>query len=142
MNIAILKGNITRDPEVKFLPSGAQITEFSVAISDVWYNDKKEKQERTHFFDCVAFGNTAKSIGDYFKKGKPILIEGNLEQDTWDDKTTGQKRSKVKIKVQRFEFCGGDRNESSEPKVEKTVQENRKPPVDPDLYAAGDDIPF
>lgn len=108
MNYVSLKGNLTRDPETKYLPSGAALADFSVAVNEVWYNDAKQKQERTHFFDCVAFGKLAENIGKFFTKGMPILVSGSLAQESWEDRTTGQKRSKIKVKVQDFDFCGGD----------------------------------
>lgn len=137
MNIAILKGNLTRDPEVKFLPSGMQVTSFGIAVNEVWYNSDKVKQERTHFFDCESFGGTAKTIGDFFKKGRPILIEGKLSYEQWEK--DGQKRSAIRIKVDRFHFCGD--NPGGERRKE---QAHPGPEIKPDtdLDSAEDDIPF
>jgi len=129
MNVCILKGNLTRDPESKFLPSGDAVCDIGVAVSEVWYDKKDQKQERTSFFDCTAFGKSAESIGTFFKKGKPILIEGKLVQDMWEDKESGQKRSKIKIKIERWEFCGGDKADVPAEKKEGAT-EKKAPFVD------------
>lgn len=106
MNIAIVKGNLTRDPELKYTPKGTAICNISIAVNEVWYNEAKEKQEKVHFFEVTAWGNRAETISKYFHKGKPILVTGKLQQESWDDKETGQKRSKVKIVMDSFDFCG------------------------------------
>jgi single-strand DNA-binding protein len=77
-----------------------------VAVNRKWTNDAGEKQEEVTFLDVDAWGKTAETIAQWFRKGSPILITGRLKQETWDDKQTGQKRSKVKIVLDRFEFCG------------------------------------
>ncbi len=134
MNHVAIKGNITRDIELRYLPTGTAVAEFSVAVNEVWYNDKKEKQERVHFIGCVAWGSLAENISKCFGKGKPILIEGSLSQDTWEDKETKAKREKTKVKVSGFDFCGGDKKASA-----PTPQ----PKPDPDLDAPDNDpIPF
>lgn len=146
MNIAIIKGNITREIEVKYLTSGTPVAEFSLAINEVWYNDAKEKQERTHFIGCVAWGTTAENIAKYFDKGSPILIEGSLTQETWEDKESGKKREKTKVKVSRWDFCGGDRKTGEHRQTGEASRnapaERMKPKPDPDLDPADDDIPF
>ncbi|MEL7087537.1 MAG: single-stranded DNA-binding protein, partial [Planctomycetota bacterium] len=113
-NRVILMGNLTRDPEVRYLPSNMAVVDIGLAVNER-YQDKQsgEWQERANFFDCTAFGKSAESIGRFFTKGRPILIEGKLRLDQWDDKQTGQKRSKVKIIVDQWNFCdsrggGGD----------------------------------
>lgn len=106
MNLVIIRGNLTRDPELRFLPKGTAIAAFGVAVNRKWTNDAGEKQEEVTFLDVDAWGKTAETIAQWFRKGSPILITGRLKQETWDDKQTGQKRSKVKIVLDRFEFCG------------------------------------
>ncbi|MEM7625898.1 MAG: single-stranded DNA-binding protein [Planctomycetota bacterium] len=112
-NRVILMGNLTRDPEVRYLPSNMAVVDIGLAVNER-FQDKQsgEWQERANFFDCTAFGKSAESIGRFFSKGRPILIEGKLRLDQWDDKQTGQKRSKVKIIIDQWNFCdsrgGGD----------------------------------
>ena len=106
MNICIIKGNLTRDPEVRYLPAGTAIASFGVAVNRKWKDDQGNQKEEVTFLDVDAWGKTAETIAQWFRKGSPILITGRLKQETWDDKQTGQKRSKVKIVLDRFEFCG------------------------------------
>ena len=112
-NRVILMGNLTRDPEVRYLPSNMAVVDIGLAVNER-YQDKQSGEwlDRANFFDCTAFGKSAESIGRFFSKGRPILIEGKLRLDQWDDKQTGQKRSKVKIIIDQWNFCdsrsGGD----------------------------------
>lgn len=108
MNIVIIKGNLTRDPELRYLPNGTAVAQCGVAVNEVWNDKDGNRQEKVHFFDVTFWGRTAESVTQYFKKGKPILLNGRLRMDTWDDKQTGQKRSKVAITADRWEFAGGD----------------------------------
>src|SRR5437870_4996318 len=106
MNIVIIKGNLTRDPEMRFTPKGTAVGEFGVAVNRKWRNEAGELQEEVSFFNVAAFGKTAETIAEYFSKGKPIIVTGRLKQESWDDKQTGAKRSAVKIILERFDFCG------------------------------------
>ena len=106
MNICIIKGNVTRDPEVKFLQTGTVVASFGMAVNRKWKDDQGNQKEEVSFFDVEAWGKTAETVAQWFKKGSPILITGRLKQETWDDKQTGQKRSKVKIVLSQFDFCG------------------------------------
>lgn len=138
MNIVALKGNLVRDPELKYTPSGAAVCEIGIAVNEVWYDANKQKQERVHFFGAVAWGATGENMAKYFTKGMPILIEGSLTQETWEDKESGKKREKTKIKIARWDFCGGDRKESAS----TTTAARAKVAPDADLDAPEDDIPF
>jgi len=106
MNICIIKGHTTRDVEIRYLPNGTAIGSFGIAVNRKWKSESGEQKEEVSFFDVDAWGKTAETIAQWFRKGSPILITGRLKQETWDDKQTGQKRSKVKIVLDRFEFCG------------------------------------
>ena len=106
MNLVILKANLTRDVEMRYLQTGTAVGQFGVAVNRKWKDDQGNQKEEVSFFDVEAWGKTAETIAQWFKKGSPILITGRLKQETWDDKQTGQKRSKVKIVLDRFEFCG------------------------------------
>lgn len=103
MNRVILMGNLTRDPELKNIGT-TNVSNFGIAINRVKQGGEKE----TTFIDVSAFGKTAENIGKYFTKGKPILIEGRLKLDEWQDTQTRQKRSKLKVIAERFEFAGGN----------------------------------
>lgn len=106
MNIVILKGNVTRDPELRYTPSGVAVVEIGVAVNKTWYDDGGNKHEKVTFVDCIAWRNAAENLAKHFSKGKPILIEGELSQDEWEDKETGQKRRKTRIVVNRWHFAG------------------------------------
>jgi len=105
-NRVILMGNLTRDPEVRFLPSGMPVVDIGLAVNDR-YQDKQTQEwvDRPNFIDCTAFGKSAESIGKFFTKGRPIHIEGKLRFEQWDDKTSGQKRSKLKVVIDQWTFC-------------------------------------
>lgn len=107
MNTVIIKGNITRDPELRYLPNGTPVCGFGIAVNEKWTGDDGQKKERVDFFDVEAWSKRGETVAQWFKKGNPILITGKLKQETWDDKQTGQKRSKIKIVLQQFDFCGG-----------------------------------
>ena len=112
-NRVILMGNLTRDPEVRFLPSNTPVCEIGLAVNDR-YQDKQSGEwvDRPNFIDCTAFGKSAESIGKFFSKGRPILIEGKLRYEQWEDKQSGAKRSKLKVVIDQWNFCdsksGGD----------------------------------
>lgn len=104
-NKVILMGNLTRDPELRHLPSNMPVAQVGLAVNER-YKDKQsgEMIDRANFIDCEAFGRTAEIINQYFQKGAPILIEGKLRLDQWEDRQSGQKRSKLKVVIDRFEF--------------------------------------
>ncbi len=103
-NKVILMGNLTRDPEVRYTSSGTAIAKLGMAINRYWRNQDGQQQEETTFVDVDAFGRQAETIGQYLKKGRPIMVEGRLKLDQWDDKQTGQKRSKLGVTLENFQF--------------------------------------
>lgn len=105
-NKVILMGNLTRDPEMRMLPSNTAVTAIGLAVNERYKGSNGEWVDRANFIDCEAFGRTAEIINQYFQKGRPILIEGKLRLDQWEDRQSGQKRSKLKVVVDRFEFVG------------------------------------
>lgn len=114
MNITILKGNLTRDPEINTLPSGDSVTNFSIAVNE-YYNDSNGNQQKvTDYIDCKAYGRTADNINKFFSKGRPILIEGSLKQERWTDAQTQQNRSKLIVKVKDFQFVDSKNNSKDE----------------------------
>jgi len=103
LNRVTLMGNLTRDPELRTLPSGNAVAALGLAINRRWKNQQGEQQEETTFVDCEAFGKTAEVLAQYLKKGRPVYIEGRLKLDMWEDKEGG-KRSKMKVIVDNFQF--------------------------------------
>jgi len=103
-NKVILMGNLTRDPELRYTGSGTAIAKLGIAVNRYWRNQDGQQQEETTFVDVDAFGRQAETIGQYLKKGRPIMVEGRLKLDQWDDKQTGQKRSKLGIVLENFQF--------------------------------------
>ena len=106
-NKVILLGNLTRDPEVRYTPKGTAVTELGMAVNRVYTAENGEKREETTFVDVTLWGRTAEIAGEYLKKGRPVLIEGRLQLDTWDDKQSGQKRSKLKVVGEGLQLLGG-----------------------------------
>lgn len=145
VNLVVLAGNITRDIELRNLPGGQVIANIGLAVNRKWKDAKGEKREEVMFVDLEAWGKTGEVIHKYFAKGKPIHITGRLKLDQWDDKETGQKRTKHKVVVESFEFV------SSAPEGERDVQQQpagqrRAPrpnvPVQTAQEMNPDDIPF
>lgn len=115
-NKVILLGRLVADPEVKDA-GNSKVVKFTIAETRT-YTKNEEKQEETSFIDCDAFGNTATTIGKFFTKGNHILVEGRLRQDKWEDKESGQKRSKLVVVVENFNFIDPPQNKG-EPAEEK-----------------------
>ncbi|MEI6279898.1 MAG: single-stranded DNA-binding protein, partial [Verrucomicrobiae bacterium] len=106
VNKVILIGNVTRDPEVKFTPKGSAVTDVSLAINRNYTLDTGEKREETTYVDIELWGRLAEIAGEYAKKGRPIYVEGRLRMDTWEDKTSGQKRSRMKVVGENLQLLG------------------------------------
>src|SRR5215469_1478769 len=105
-NKVILVGNLTRDPELRYTPKGMAIAKIGLAVNRNWTNEAGEKKEEVTFVDVDIFGRTAENVAQYMKKGRPILIEGRLRLDQWDDKQTGQKRSRLGVVAEVVQFLG------------------------------------
>ena len=134
-------GNLTRDPEVRYTSSGTAIAKLGMAINRYWRNQEGQQQEETTFVDVDAFGKQAETIGQYLKKGRPIMVEGRLKLDQWDDKQTGQKRSKLGVVLENFQFLDskGDGGGSG------GTQSSEGPPSANQGgggFAEDDDVPF
>lgn len=110
-NRVIVGGNLTRDPELRYTPQGAPVCNFAMAVNRYW-NDRKtgQRQEETSFLDFEAWGKTAELVAQHCKKGRPLLVEGRLKQDRWQDQG-GQNRSKVKVVAEQIQFVGGKRDQ-------------------------------
>ena len=150
-NRVVLMGHLTRDPEVKFLPSGTTVANFSIAMNERYTDRDGNLQEKATFVECEAWNRSAEIIGDYFAKGMPIHLEGRLQLDQWEN-DEGEKRSKLKVRVDRFTFVG--KKEDNERIREEAgrgggdsgggggnFSEGGTRP-NSDEEAAGDDIPF
>lgn len=113
MNKFIAVGNMTRDPELRYTPKGTAVCNFDIAINRTWKTDDGETHEAVTFINCQAWGRTAEATAQYCKKGKKVLIESRLDQQTWEDKETHKQRSKIVAVVETIQFLGskesGDR---------------------------------
>lgn len=133
MNKVILLGTMTREPELRYTQSGTAICKFGLA-----YNEKYKNAEKTHFFDFIAFGKTAENIQKYFHKGSRILVDGSLDFEQWTDQS-GQKRSKVSVKVERFDFIDRARQQAqAQARYRQPAPQQTVPEVDID----SEEIPF
>jgi single-strand DNA-binding protein len=153
-NKVLLMGNLTRDPELKYTPKGMAVAELGLAVNREYTTDGGEKREEVTFVDVTVWGRQAETCGEYLKKGRPVFVEGRLQLDTWDDKQSGQKRSKLRVVAERVQFLGSPRGGDSEGGGEgggsarpqsrpARPAAQQKPPADPDLEPeGGDDIPF
>ena len=152
-NKVILMGNLTRDPEVKFLPSGTAVANFGLAMNES-YTDQQtgEKKDSTCFVDVEAWGRQAEIVGEYFSKGRPILVEGALKYDSWEAED-GTKRNRLKVRLIRFQFVGrrdedeaGNGYAEAQPATAPTQSESYQEAPAPEASSAPssteDDIPF
>ena len=106
LNKVMLIGNVTRDPEIKYTPKGSAVTDLGIAVNRVYTPEGGEKREETTFVDVTLWGRQAEIAGEYCKKGRSIYIEGRLQLDSWEDKTSGQKRSKLRVVGETFQLLG------------------------------------
>jgi len=147
-NKVILAGNLTRDPELRYTPKGTAVARLGIACNRKWKSETGELKEEVTFVDVDAFGKQAETIGQYLKKGRPILIEGRLKLDQWEDKQSGQKKSKLGVVLESFQFLdsGGGRGEGSaeaprsRPAAGATT--SAPEPADGDAPPESDDVPF
>ncbi|PYL75725.1 MAG: single-stranded DNA-binding protein [Verrucomicrobia bacterium] len=109
-NKVILLGNLTRDPEVRYTPKGSAVADLGIAVNRQYTLENGEKREEVTFVDVTFWGRTAEVAGEYLKKGRPVFIEGRLQLDTWDDKQSGQKRSKLKVIGETMQMLGSPRS--------------------------------
>ena len=144
-NKVILAGNLTRDPELRYTPKGTAVARLGIACNRKWKSETGEMKEEVTFVDVDAFGKTAETIGQYLKKGRPILIEGRLRYDTWEDKQSGQKKSKLGVVLENFQFLdsGGGRGEGAA-EAPRSRPASGPPPAapEPDVPPESDDVPF
>ncbi|MEQ8855764.1 single-stranded DNA-binding protein [Gimesia sp.] len=107
-NKVILVGNLTRDPQVRYTPGGSAVAEIGLAVNRSWFDkNSNSRKEETTFVDVTLWGRTAEVASEYLTKGRSVLIEGRLQLDQWDDKESGQKRSKLKVVGENMTMLGG-----------------------------------
>jgi len=106
-NKVILIGNLTRDPELRYSPKGTAIAKLGLAVNRAWRSESGENREEVTFVDVDSFGRQAETLAQYLRKGSPLMVEGRLRLDQWDDKQSGQKRSRLGVVLEGFQFLGG-----------------------------------
>lgn len=111
MNIVMLIGNLTNDPEVKYTPTGKSVTEFGIAVNESWRDASGQQQQEVYFAQCVFWGERGEKFAQYHQKGERALVHGKLKNDSWEDKETGKKMSKTRIVVHSFEFVKASRSD-------------------------------
>ncbi len=147
LNKVFLYGNLTRDPELKALPSGGQVANFGLATNRTYKDKSGQKQEATEFHNIVAFGRTAEVITQYMKKGRPIFVEGRIQTRSWEGKEDGKKQYRTEIVVDNFQFGadskgGGGTNASSAAHEEQSAPKDDEAIKYPDEEINPEDIPF
>lgn len=145
LNKAILIGNLTRDPELRSLPSGIKVCSFSIATNRVWKDKSGVRQESADYHNVVVFGRQAETVAQYMKKGSSILVEGRIQTRSWDDKTTGEKKYRTEIVADRTQF-GPKSGSASNDVRPKSDSDNKVGELDAIEYPEEDinpeDIPF
>jgi single-strand DNA-binding protein len=155
-NKVILIGNLTRDPQMSYLPSQTAVVEFGLAVNRRWRAPDGQQREDVCFIDCRAFGKQAETLNQYVRKGNPILVEGRLQYDTWEGKD-GVKRSKHRVSVERFQFLGAPQGQGGRPggpprpagaqppappPPQEAAEEPAPPPEESEAPQGEDNIPF
>jgi single-strand DNA-binding protein len=135
LNKVILIGNLTKDPELKYIPDGTPVCSFSLAVNRYYTAKSGEKKESTLFIDVTVWRKMAETCAEYLAKGRSVFVEGRLEMDTWEGKD-GQKRSRMKVIAQNVQFMGGGGGKA-EHKSDETA-----PPETPPVNEEEEDIPF
>lgn len=153
LNKVFLVGNLTRDPERSYTPKGMALTKFGMAVNHVYTTESGEKREEANFFDIVVWGKQAEAAAQYLSKGRPVLIEGRLKYESWQN-DKGEKRSKISVVAERVQFLGsGQRTGGQEfreggpapERAERAPAEAPAEDITPEAPAASkekDDIPF
>ncbi len=135
LNKVLLMGNLTRDPELRVTPKGTSICQFALAINRTFKMESGETREEVTYIDIEAWGKQGETIAKYVTKGRPLFVEGRLRLDQWEDKNTKEKRSRVKVVLENFQFLGDSRGggggggaAATEPGVDQTASPERHSP--------------
>lgn len=143
LNSVHLIGNLTRDPEVRYTPKGTAVADIGIAVNRKYKADNGEWRDDVTFIDVTLWGKTAEFAGEYGKKGRSVFVDGRLQIETWDDKQSGQKRSKLKVVADSFQLLSGKEKSEDAPAREQAPARKPQPPRDPDLDPDQEDsIPF
>lgn len=160
LNKVFLMGNLTRDPQLRYLPNQTAVADFGLAVNRRWRDQQGQDREEVTFVDCTAWGRQAETINQYCQKGKGLFIEGRLKLDSWEDKQGGGKRSKLSVVIENFQFIGGrdgggqggghqggdegDQRPRQAPRRGPSPQQSQQaqPPIDQEEHFKEDDIPF
>lgn len=148
LNKVMLIGNLTRDPELKALPSGQQLCNLGVATNRVYKDKDGQQQKATEFHSVVVWGKQAENCGQYLKKGQSVMVEGRLQTRSWDDQTSGQKRYKTEIVADRVQFGPKATGNYQQPTTNNQLPEDEGKKNDgsgiqyPQEEINADDIPF
>jgi single-strand DNA-binding protein len=148
-NKVILLGNLTRDPEVRYTPKGSAVCDLGIAVNRQYTLESGEKREEVTYVDVVLWSRLAEIAGEYLKKGRPVFIEGRLQMDTWDDKQTGQKRSKLRVIGETMQLLGsrppaggGGAEGGDEDRQPRAAKPTTPPPKPAESAPDEDEIPF
>lgn len=152
LNKVLLMGNLTRDPELRVTPKGTSICQFSLAINRQFKMESGETREEVIYVDVEAWGKQGETIAKYVTKGRPLYVEGRLRLDQWEDKNTKEKRSRMKVVLEQFQFLGDGRGGgggggAGEPGIDQTTPERHSPPARGGAKPAAaenldEDVPF
>ncbi len=149
-NKVIIAGNLTRDPELRYTPKGTAVARITLAVNRVYSSGEGgEKKEEVSFIDVDVWGRQAEVIGQYLKKGRPLLVEGRLKLDSWEDKNTKQKQSKLKVVLENFSFLDSKGDGSGVAEAPRSSRPAPAPSAPPPPSDPGDseppqddDVPF
>ncbi len=149
LNKVFLMGNLTRDPELRYTPDGTAVADLRLAVNDSYTGRDGKLVERTLFVDVVVWRRQAETASEYLSKGRPVLVEGRLQMDEWENQQ-GEKRSKIRVVAQRVQFLGSPRGEGggARPAAQPAEAARPAPTSPPANNVAGpenvgeDDIPF
>jgi single-strand DNA-binding protein len=142
LNKVFLMGNLTRDPELRYTPSGTAVADLGLAVNDNYTSRDGKQVERTLFVDVVAWQRQAETVSEYLSKGSPIFVEGRLQLDEWENKE-GEKRTKIRVVAQRVQFLGSPRGGEGGGRGGETAGRSAQPSraARPETSRPPDDIP-
>ncbi len=142
VNKTFLLGNLTRDPELRHTPGGAAVCDLGLAVNRVWFNKAGEKQEEVLFVDVTVWNKTAENCARFLSKGKPVHVEGHMKLETWEDKTSGEKKSKIKVEADAVQFLndGKPRDGVDEAPAQRPAATRQARPTPPPMDDS--DLPF
>ena len=146
LNKAFIIGNLTRDPELRSLPSGVKVCSFSIATNRVWKDKNGARQESADYHNVVVFGRQAETVAQYMKKGSSILVEGRMQTRSWDDKTSGEKKYRTEVIADRTQFGPKGSGSGGASGASKDTSSAKNEEVDtieyPEENINPEDIPF